>query len=187
MDITTMLYSPWPWYIAGPLIGLMVPMMLIIGNRSFGISISHRHICAMVQPPQVQVPFFKYDWRPYAWCLLFVMGIAIGGYLAGVVFVNSQPVALSEKAQAMFVSWGIALPTAGQFLPHELYGLNLRNFTLLFTGGVFAGFGTRYAGGCTSGHAITGLSTLQLQSLYAVLGIFSGGLLASWLITPELF
>lgn len=187
MDSFDFLYSPWPWYVAGPLIGLMVPLMLFLGNRSFGISISHRHICAMVQPPQVEVSFFKYDWRPYAWSILFIAGVVMGGFLAGVVFANPEPVALSAKAQHLFLSWGLAMPVAGQFLPAELYAASFKNFVLLFIGGVLAGFGTRYAGGCTSGHAVTGLSTLQLPSLYAVMGIFGGGLLSSWLLAPELF
>jgi hypothetical protein len=179
------LYAPWPWYAAGPLIGLMVPLMLVIGNRSFGISNNLRHLCAITQPPNVDVDFFRYDWKEHTWSLVFVIGTALGGLLAGVVFANPDPVALSPAALAMIQSWGFAAP-GGALIPQEIFGPTVRNLTFLFTAGVLVGFGTRYAGGCTSGHAITGLSTLQLASVYAVLGIFAGGLLSSWLLVPQL-
>lgn len=179
------LYDPWPWYVCGPLIGLMVPLMLFIGNRSFGISNNLRHLCAITQPRQVEVDFFKYNWKEHTWSLVFVIGTALGGFLAGVVFANPEPVALSPAALAMIHSWGFASP-AGSLIPPELFEPTVRNLTFLFAAGVLVGFGTRYAGGCTSGHAITGLSTLQLVSVYAVIGIFAGGLLSSWLLAPQL-
>ncbi len=177
------LYAPWPWYVAGPLIGLMVPLMLFIGNRSFGISNNLRHLCAITQPSQVEVDFFRYDWKEHTWSLVFVVGTALGGFLAGVVFANPEPVKLSAGAHDMLLHWGFALP-AGSLVPEELFHASVRNFTLLFACGVLVGFGTRYAAGCTSGHAVTGLSTLQLPSLYAVLGIFAGGLVSSWFLVP---
>lgn len=174
-----------PWYVAGPLIGLMVPLMLFIGNRSFGISNNLRHLCAITQPPTVEVDFFRYNWKEHTWSLVFVIGTALGGYLAGVVFANPHPVELSLAAQNMLYSWGFTLPGTS-LVPDELFHPSVRNFTFLFASGVLVGFGTRYAGGCTSGHAITGLSTLQLPSLFAVLGIFGGGLIASWFLVPHM-
>lgn len=179
------LRAPWPWYVAGPLIGLMVPLMLLIGNRSFGISSNLRHLCAITQPRQVAVDFFRYDWKEHTWSLVFVIGTMLGGYLAGIVFANPLPVQLTPAALAMVQSWGFAVP-GREFVPPELFDPNVRNLTFLFAAGVLVGFGTRYAGGCTSGHAITGLSTLQLGSLYAVLGIFAGGLFSSWVLSPLL-
>ncbi len=177
------LTQPWPWYVAGPLIGLMVPMMLFIGNRSFGISNNLRHLCAITQPQTVDIDFFRYNWREHTWSLVFVIGTGLGGYLAGVLFANPLPVELSPAALAMLSSWGFTHPGL-DLVPDELFHTSVRNFTYLFACGVLVGFGTRYAGGCTSGHAITGLSTLQLPSLYAVIGIFSGGLISSWFLVP---
>ncbi|MDD4880865.1 MAG: YeeE/YedE thiosulfate transporter family protein [Gallionellaceae bacterium] len=179
------LHEPWPWYVAGPMIGLMVPLMLVIGNRSFGISNNLRHLCAITQPRHVDVVFFKYNWKEHIWSLYFVIGTGLGGFLAGVAFANPNPVALTPGALAMLLSWGFTAP-GGALIPPELFAPTVRNLTFLFTAGVLVGFGTRYAGGCTSGHAITGLSTLQLVSVYAVLGIFAGGLLSSWLLVPLL-
>ncbi|TRZ97800.1 MAG: YeeE/YedE family protein [Rhodocyclaceae bacterium] len=180
------LSQPWPWYISGPLIGLMVPLMLFIGNRSFGISNNLRHLCAMTQPPEVNVDFFKYDWKEHYWSIVFVIGTALGGMIAGGLLPDPDPINLSIEAMAMIRAWGFDLPAAGVLVPAELFAPSLQNIALLFAGGVLVGFGTRYASGCTSGHAITGLSTLQLGSLYAIIGIFTGGLLASWFLVPLL-
>ena len=112
------LSHPWPWYVAGPLIGLMVPTMLFIGNRSFGISNNLRHLCAITQPQQVDVDFFRYDWKEHTWSLMFVIGTVLGGYLAGVVFANPDPVALTQAARDMLLSWGFLLPS-GALVPDE--------------------------------------------------------------------
>jgi len=179
------LYQPWPWYVAGPIIGLMVPLMLFIGNRSFGISSNLRHLCAITQPVKVDVDFFRYNWKEHIWSLVFVIGTGLGGFLAGVVFANPEPVKLTQAAQDMLLQWGFTQPGLNM-VPEELFHTSVRNITFPLACGVTAGFGTRYAGGCTSGHAITGLSTLQLPSLYAVLGIFAGGLTASWFLVPHM-
>lgn len=184
--VTQFLSQPWPWYVSGPLIGLMVPLMLFIGNRSFGISSNLRHLCAITQPPEVNVDFFKYDWKEHYWSLVFVIGTALGGIIASSLLANPNPTDLSGAALTMFTDWGFALPQAGMLVPPELFEPTVRNLALLFAGGVMVGFGTRYAAGCTSGHAITGLSTLQVQSLYAIIGIFAGGLFASWFLVPIL-
>jgi uncharacterized membrane protein YedE/YeeE len=176
--------SPWPWYLAGPLIGSMVPLMLWIGSRSFGISQNLEHVVAITQPSMIGVHFFKYDWRASRWSLGFAGGTVLGGFLAGVVVPNPESVALTESARTMIEGWGFTQGIG--LVPPEMFDLSLRNLLLLFAGGVLVGFGTRYASGCTSGHAITGLSTLQPQSLFAVLGIFGGGMLASHLLTPFL-
>jgi len=183
--LTELLHAPWPWYVAGPVIGLMVPLLLWIGSRSFGISQNLEHLCAITQPRRVGVSFFQYDWRRYGWSLAFAGGVVLGGFLGGVVFANPDPVALSAAARDMFAAWGMHQSAA--LAPPELYGLTLRNAVLLLVTGVLVGFGTRYASGCTSGHAITGLATLQPQSLLAVIGIFAGGLFAAHVIVPLLF
>lgn len=182
---TNWLHAPWPWYVAGPVIGLMVPLMIWIGNRSFGISSNLRHLCAISQPKSIGVDFFKYNWREQNWSLVFALGAVLGGFLAGVVFANPDPIKLSAEFIGMLGNWNVHI---GQgFLPPELFGFGWQSVIIMFIGGVLVGFGTRYASGCTSGHAITGLSTLQLQSLLAVLGIFAGGLIAAHFITPHLF
>ena len=180
--LVELLRSPWPWYVAGPVIGSLVPVMLYIGSKSFGISQNLEHIVAITQPGKVNVPFFRYDWKKYGWSIAFVLGVAIGGFFAGVIFPANGPVELSAAAVDTIASWGLS---HGEGLyPPEVYDLSLRNLVVLAIGGILVGFGTRYASGCTSGHAITGLATLQLKSLTAVIGIFGGGLLSSHFITP---
>ena len=179
------LSNPWPWYVSGPIIGSLVPLLLLIGSRSFGISQNLEHICAITQPDRVNVDFFRYDWKKYGWSFVFVAGVVTGGFLAGVVFPAPGPVALSDAALETFNSWGLGQSEA--YYPAELYSLSLKNLVVLGLGGILVGFGTRYASGCTSGHAITGLATLQLKSLAAVIGIFGGGLLTAHFVTPHLF
>jgi uncharacterized protein len=87
-----------PWYIAGPLIGLMVPTLLILGNKAFGVSSSLRHICAACLP--AKIPFFSYDWKKETWNLFFVAGILIGGFIAGTLLFNPQPVQINPKLLA---------------------------------------------------------------------------------------
>ena len=178
------LFKPWPWYIAGPLIGLTVPLLLLMDNKRFGISSTMRQICAACMP--ANIPFLKYDWKKESWNLFFVGGVFIGGYLAGNLFGNPEPVAVSSSAATMMSSWGVA-SFAGQ-MPESLFNfsslLSLKGFLLIVVGGFLVGFGTRYAGGCTSGHGIFGLSTLQWPSLLATALFFLGGIIVSNWVLP---
>ena len=181
------LASPWPWYVAGPLVGLVVPLLLWLGNKPFGVSSNLRHLCAAVAPCGLK--HFQYDWRREGtWNLLFVLGIAIGGFVGGIVLANPEPVALSADARASLSALGIT--DFSGLVPRELFrwtmAASLPGFVLLVAGGFAVGFGTAYAGGCTSGHAITGLANFQLPSLIAVMGFFAGGLFATWILLPAL-
>lgn len=187
MGITTWLSSPWPWYVAGPLIGATVPLLLWLGNRSFGISENLRHVCAMVPN---RVPFFRYDWRSSGgWNLVFAGGIILGGFIASVLFANPEPLQVASATERDLAAIGVA--TNGELGPAALFSLSaltsVKSWILLLVGGFLIGFGARYAGGCTSGHAITGLSNLQLPSLVAVIGFFAGGLAMTHFILPFLF
>jgi uncharacterized membrane protein YedE/YeeE len=178
------LTAEWPWYVAGPLIGLFVPALLITGNKVFGISSNLRHLCAAIAPGKVE--FFRYDWqRAGLWNLIFLTGVLIGGFLA---FHSSavHDVAISAATRNSLAALGIhdfhgAAPRE-IFTWHAL--LTLRGFLSVVVGGFLGGFGTAYAGGCTSGHAISGLANLELPSLIAVFGFFAGGLAATYFILP---
>lgn len=178
------LSKPWPWYIAGPLIGLTVPLLLILGNKSFGISSSMRHICAACFP--AGIPFFKYDWRKEAWNLVFVAGIFVGGFLAGHWLRNPEPVQVHPQLQQELSAYGVQ--DYSSLVPKELVNWNnlltLQGILMMVVGGFLVGFGTRYAGGCTSGHAIMGLSTLQWPSLVAVICFMAGGFFSAHFIIP---
>jgi uncharacterized membrane protein YedE/YeeE len=179
-----LLKQPWPWYVAGPLIGLTVPALLIIGNKSFGISSSLRHICASCLP--ANIPFFKYDWKKEIWNLFFVFGIFLGGILAFNLLSNGEPVEVNPKLAAELATYGIT--DYSNLIPLDIMNweslLTLKGLLLMVLGGFFVGFGTRYAGGCTSGHAIMGLSNLQLPSLIATICFMLGGFIMANLILP---
>jgi len=178
------LKQPWPWYIAGPLIGLTVPTLLILGNKSFGISSSLRHICAACIPSNI--PFFNYNWKKEAWNLFFVAGILLGGFIAAYLLSNSQPVSVNPKLTTELSGYGIK--DYSHLIPVDIMNwqslFTLKGFLLMVAGGFLVGFGTRYAGGCTSGHAIMGLSNLQLPSLIATICFMAGGFFMANLILP---
>lgn len=176
--------QPWPWYVAGPLIGLTVPALLLIGNKHFGISSSLRHICAACIP--ANLPYFKYEWKREAWNLFFVAGILLGGFIATHVLSDPKPVVISENTIEDLESLNIIVDH--QLMPGSIFSTkNLFTTTgLIFfvVGGFLVGFGTRYAGGCTSGHSIMGLSTLQWPSLVATCCFMLGGLIMVHFIFP---
>lgn len=179
--------APWAWYVAGPFIGLMVPALLLAGNKSFGISSNLRHICAVALP--ARAPYFDYDWRRAGgWNLAFALGIGIGGALAVHLLASIDVVSISPATQASLSALGIH--DARGLVPRELFNWSalgtVRGAVMIVGGGFLVGFGTAYAGGCTSGHAISGLADLQLPSLIAVLGFFAGGLISTWVLLPML-
>ena len=176
--------QPWPWYVAGPLIGLTVPLLLILGNRTFGISSSLRHICAACIP--ANIPFFKYDWKKESWNLFFVAGVLVGGFIAFNYLSNNAPMEVNPKLAQEMAGYGIT--NYEGLIPKELFNwpalLTLKGFILMILGGFLVGFGTRYAGGCTSGHSIMGLSNLQWPSLVATCCFMAGGFIMANLILP---
>lgn len=180
-----MLAEPWPWYVAGPVIGLFVPGLLLAGNRMFGISSNLRHVCAAGIPGRVA--FFQYDWRKAGgWNLAFALGILMGGAIAAGFLADGAGVDLSPAARESLAALGVR--DFGGLVPREFFTWSAlatwRGLVMLIGGGFLIGFGTAYAGGCTSGHAISGLADLQLPSLVAVVGFFAGGLLGTWILLP---
>jgi uncharacterized protein len=179
-------YKPWPWYIAGPIIGLTVPLLLLFGNKKLGISSTLRQICAACMPANIKL--FNYDWKGDSWNLVFAAGLVIGGFLGGYVFANPVPVAVAQSTIDYFHSFGITDLTG--LMPVELFNWNslitIKGFLMMIVGGFLVGFGTRYARGCTSGHGILGLSALQWPSLIATMSFFLGGILFSHFVLPYL-
>lgn len=178
------LYKPWPWYVAGPVIGLTVPLLLLMGNKRLGISSSLRHICAACLP--ASIPLFNYDWKKEIWNLFFAGGVLLGAIIGGVLFANPEPVAISPSTQAYIATFGVSEQTG--LMPVELFNwqslATLKGVILMIVGGFLVGFGTRWARGCTSGHGIMGLSALQWPSLLATASFFIGGIIFSWLVLP---
>lgn len=179
--------QPWPWYVAGPLIGLTVPTLLLIGNKSFGISSSLRHICAACFPANIS--FFKYDWKKEIWNLVFVLGVFFGGMIATNFMENPNAFQLSASTMADLRALGIQ--DFSGLMPADLFSMealfSLKGFIFFVLGGFMVGFGTRYAGGCTSGHAIMGLSNLQVPSLIATCCFMVGGFVMTHLLLPFIF
>lgn len=178
------LSQPWPWYVAGPLIGLTVPLLLLLGNKKLGISSTLRQICAAVLP--ARIPLLNYDWKKDQWNLFFVGGIFIGGLIGGKLLSTVEPVAISSSTVQYLASLNLGSPSG--LLPEELFNWSTvgsaRGLAIMVMGGFMVGFGTRYARGCTSGHGILGLSALQWPSLVATASFFLGGILFSRFVLP---
>ena len=176
--------KPWPWYVAGPLIGLTVPALLLIGNKSFGISSSLRHVCAACIP--AKIPFFQYDWKKEVWNLFFVLGVLVGGIIATQLLANPEPIVIHPDLAADMAKYNIT--DTSHIVPSDLFSwpalATPRGIIMMVIGGFMVGFGTRYAGGCTSGHAIMGISTLQWPSLVATCCFMIGGFIMTHLILP---
>lgn len=179
--------QPWPWYVAGVLIGLTVPALLLLGNKIFGISSSLRHICAACLP--AGIPFFQYNWRKESWNLFFVAGIFLGGLVAAQWLAPGNPPVIAAQTQADLQQLGVT--DFSGLMPTDLFGweaaFSLKGLFFMVIGGFLVGFGTRYAGGCTSGHAISGLSNLQWPSLVATICFMIGGFLSTWVLLPLIF
>ena len=182
------IFEPWPWYTSGAIIA-MVMFLLLLMEKNFGMSSNLRTLCTLCGANK-KLDFFNFDWKTQRWNLIVLIGAIIGGYFASNYMLNDQAVNLNPLTVKRLQSLGFE--SAGtSYLPIELYGesftTNIKSIILLAIGGLLVGFGTRYAGGCTSGHAISGLSDLQVPSLLAVIGFFVGGLLMIHLLFPLIF
>jgi uncharacterized protein len=179
--------QPWSWWFSGIMIAAIMFFLLYFG-QSFGFSSNLRTICSAAGLGK-SAKFFDFNWKAQSWNLVFLVGAILGGFISREFLSTDAPVLISEATIQDLAKLGIAAPKSLQ--PAELFGLDavlsVKGFMLLAFGGLMVGFGSRYAGGCTSGHAISGLSDLQVPSLIAVMGFFIGGLLMTYLFIPLIF
>ena len=185
MDI---LFYTWHWYVSGFIIGLIM-LSLIYFGKSFGMSSNLRSMCTIIGAGK-RTAFFDFDWKAQRWNLVVVAGAMLGGFVAVNFMSDPSNVAINPKTIEQLAAYGIDAPN-GNLAPQVLFGnevfTSIKGIAILLIGGLLIGFGTRYAGGCTSGHAISGLSNLQIPSLKAVIGFFVGGLIMAYLIFPLIF
>lgn len=176
--------KPWPWYIAGPAISIVLFLLLYFGKR-FGLSSSLKTICSIGGAGRFS-SFFDYNWKADIWNLVFILGTILGGFFAYNCLMENHNILLSEKTINALTK--LEIDPSG-FEPNFIVDgfKSLKGIFILILGGFLIGFGTRYANGCTSGHAISGLSNLQLPSLIAVVGFFIGGIIMTHFIIPFIF
>jgi uncharacterized membrane protein YedE/YeeE len=182
-----LLLNPWPWYVAGPLMALVMILLVYFG-KTFGMSSNLRTMCTMLGAGKFS-DFFKIDWKAHSWNLMVVLGAIIGGYIAVNFLSNDTTMALNPKTISELNALGFSNP-GSTLVPNEFFefeSMSPKSLIILIIGGLLVGFGTRYADGCTSGHAITGLSSLQKPSLIAVIGFFIGGLIMTNILLPLIF
>ncbi len=183
-----LLLQPWPWYVAGPLIALCMYLLFFFGKK-FGISSNLETLCAMGGAGKF-ADSLKLDWKKEKWNLIVVLGMVLGGFITNQWLSNEAAIQLNPNTVEELSVIGIA--NAGEnMVPNEIFGLDvlfsLKGFSILILAGFLVGFGARYAGGCTSGHGIVGLSQLSKESLIAIIGFFIGGIFMTWFVLPYLF
>ena len=189
-SIIELISQPWHWSISGMMIVLVMFLLLWFGGE-FGVSSNLRTICAIGGAGK-NGNFFDFNWKDQLWNLVFIGGAVVGGFIATTFLASPEPVQISIATQTYLQTIGISTPQTlaegNGYVPREIFqsSFSAINLLLLIVGGFLVGFGARYAGGCTSGHAISGLSNLQLPSLIAAVGFFIGGLTMAWLILPML-
>lgn len=190
MQLIEFISQPWHWSISGFMIAFVMFLLIYLGQK-FGVSSSFQAMCSIGGAGKY-IDYFKYDWKKHDWLLVFVVGTIIGGGIGTGIFASPEPVQISAATIADLEALSIQVPKTNAeglgFLPHDLMNFEmlgtLKGILMIVLGGFLVGFGTRYAGGCTSGHAITGLANLQLPSLVAVIGFFIGGLLTTFVLLP---
>jgi uncharacterized membrane protein YedE/YeeE len=179
--------QPWPWWFSGLIIAFVMVSLLFFG-KSFGFSANLRTMCTIAGAGKT-TSFFKFDWKKQSWNLVFLVGAVLGGLVANQFLSTSMIPEISASTISDLNKLGIGAPDG--MLPDELFSWDFASsiggFIFLLAGGLLVGFGARWAGGCTSGHAISGLSDLQIPSLIAVVGFFIGGLLMTHLLLPVIF
>ncbi|MBK7406600.1 MAG: YeeE/YedE family protein [Saprospirales bacterium] len=195
IHLQQLISQPWPWWFSGPMIAITMFFLLWFG-REFGISANFRVMCAADGADNF-ADFFKFDWASQGWNLMVALGAMFGGYLAAHYFigpdgdiahVSTATVATLQKMD-YFANMNLQegqIPLVPPFYSWEAL-FTWRGLFIIAGGGLLVGFGARYAGGCTSGHAISGMSALQLGSLIAVVGFFLGGLTMTYFIFPLIF
>lgn len=182
------LSQTWNWYVSGFLIGVVM-LILIYFGKTFGMSSNLRSLCTIAGAGSF-VNFFNFDWKAQRWNLLVVLGAMIGGFVAVHYLSDPSNVNLNPTTIERLAELGFEAPN-GKIAPKSMFGnvafQSPRTMLILVIGGILIGFGSRYAGGCTSGHAIQGLSNFQIPSLKAVIGFFVGGLIMVYLLFPYIF
>ena len=190
MELIHWISQPWHWFASGLAIAFLMFALLMAGQK-FGVSTSFETICSLAGAGK-RIKLFDYDWKTQSWLLLFIIGAAVGGWIGTTALQSPEPVQISQTTIDHLASIGVSTPQSKAeglgFVPREIYNFEalgtLKGIIILVLGGFLIGFGTRWASGCTSGHAISGLSNLQVPSLVAVLGFFAGGLLMTHFILP---
>lgn len=185
MDALT---QTWPWYVSGFLIGIVMLLLNYFG-KVFGMSSNLRTLCTIAGADKF-ADFFKFDWKSQTWNLVVLAGAMLGGFVAVHYMSDPTNVDINPKTIEQLAALNIDAPN-GKLAPEALFGNEVfsspKMLVILLIGGILIGFGSRYAGGCTSGHAISGLSNLQVPSLKAVVGFFVGGLIMAHFLLPLIF
>jgi uncharacterized membrane protein YedE/YeeE len=153
-----------PWYIAGPLLGITIPILLVLNEKQLGVSSSLRAAGSFIYP---RLDYFKYDSSKDLWQVYFVVGVIAASITLNQLQLIQDPVLIGSVPDAA-----------------SIYSVD--NWIQFLSGGVLIGFGARYAGGCTAGHCLMGNASLAPSSLVSTIAFFVGGLIVSHFVLPNI-
>ncbi|HXH25195.1 MAG TPA: YeeE/YedE thiosulfate transporter family protein [Vicinamibacterales bacterium] len=158
---------PTHWALAGVGIAGVTLALLVLANRRLGVSSGLEDVCSLM----LRTPYFRRSGLVAArrWRLPLVVGLVIGGFLSAATGGGWEPI------------WAL-----GRFDTEIGFG-PAGKLVWMFAGGLFIGFGTRLAGGCTSGHGIFGLANVELPSLISTLSFMSAGIVTTHLVYRVFF
>ncbi len=155
---------PWPFWVGGLIIGLLVPLLYYVYNTALGVSTGYGNLAKIIFPSHHLKWFQSKFQETFSWRVYFIIGIIIGGFLSARL--AGRPLLIPEMGQ-------FTLSLGWPFLLNALY---------FSVGGFLLGLGARIAGGCTSGHSIHGISNLHLSSIMATILFLVGGIVAANLV-----
>jgi uncharacterized membrane protein YedE/YeeE len=158
-----------PWYIAGPLIGLIVPALLILREKQFGMSSSFSYIIALILPKN---EYFKSARTSSNWQFHFGLGVLASAILSH-YFISPEDIIVQD------------LGVHGAYLTKSVYETD--NLLAFLVSGILVGFGARYANGCTAGNCIMGVSQFSVSSIIATVAFFVAGVITAQFINPLIF
>jgi len=159
----------WSPYIVGIGIGILSWLTFLISKKPIGCSTAFARTSGMIEKlfrgKKVEQKLYYKEVEPVVdWEWMLVLGVVIGALISAL---------LSGDFRWQWVPsrWAATFGTA--VFPRVIVAI---------TGGICLGFGARWAGGCTSGHGISGTLQLAVSSWVAAISFFIGGIITALLL-----
>lgn len=159
----------WSPYVVGAGIGILSWFAFLLSDKPLGCSTAFARSSGMIEKllrgKEAEQKLYYQKFAPVIdWQWMLVLGLIIGAFI-------------SAKLSGQFqFSW---IPSQWQAMVGDA---PLIRWIVALTGGIIMGFGARWAGGCTSGHGISGTLQLAVSSWLAAMSFFVGGILTAMLI-----
>lgn len=153
----------WSPYVCGAGIGVLSWLTFLLSDKALGTSTTYAKAAGMIErlfrgDRVLQREFFQKIGLDIDWQWLLVLGILIGAFISSMA---SGAASVDWVPEPWLTAFGAAVTP---------------RIVIAFIGGVLLGLGARWAGGCTSGHGISGTMQMSLASWVAAVCFFVGGI-----------